>query len=372
MKSKTAILAACALAAVVANGGRSTGVGIDAFNLAVPPGVAQTKAFSPLSFELDACLMADALEPISRANVLEKLGVSTDFGSIYNPILDELGAAPSTNRLFFLSARTIGVYEPGRVNPEFKRRVFDMRMNASISLLWPTRGAERWLKACMDGLMEDFAMPLGKVGIGEYGFVDVAAVVAQLPPDAACVTVEGDFRSGSGDGAKTKFLKFRAKTDYFRSADHTTMRLPLRGGAFLYLVAPGEKGSFVNLRKALDGGALRTFMSEPVDPGEKGSGSTVCEISLPVLDLYSQTGLNHPFAMAGVPEGGVTYLYKDLNRRSSFQCLRFRLEPGDVPEGTEDAAAAKSKAVFNRPFVFFIHVPELDIVPAIGQFTGIE
>ena len=50
--------------------------------------------------------------------------------------------------------------------------------------------------------------------------------------------------------------------------------------------------------------------------------------------------------------------------------VRFILDRGEVPDGVKALPAANMKAVFNRPFVFFVYYPDKNVIPVIGQFTG--
>ena len=369
-KMKKTILMVAALVAAVSFGERSLKPGIDAFNASVPADSTETMMFSPFSFELDCCMFGEALDPVGRANVSERLSVMTDFNGAYHPILDDFDEMALSNRLFFTSARTIGLYEIGKVNADFKRRVFDMRFNASISLAWPPRGAERWFRAKMDGWMEDFVMPTGRLGLSGYSIVDAAVVLATLLEDADCTASEGNFRPAKGDAKKMPFLKFRAKVDFVRNAEKTMVRIPLRGGAFLYLAMPGEKTSLEALRRSITGDTIHNITLEPIDPGVKGIGTDVCEISVPKFDLITTTDMEKGFAALGIQEKDVTYLYPQLVRRSSFQSVRFILDKGEVPDGVKVLPAANMKAVFNRPFVFFVYYPDKNVIPVIGQFTG--
>lgn len=359
-----------ALAACVAFGERSLKPGVDAFNASVPADYGKNVAFSPFSFELDCCMFAEALDPIGRANVSEKLAVMTDFSGAYYPILDMFDEAAASNTFLFASARTIGVSDIPKVNADFKRRVFDMRTNASISLLWPTKGAERWFCAKLDGWMEEFVMPFGKIGSEEYSLVDAAVVVASLGEDAACQTSRQNFRAADGTTEEFPFVTFRAKADFLRNGDKTMLRIPLRGGAFLYLMMPGENKTLADLRKSIVGESMLSTVLEPLDPNVKGTGSAVCEVSLPKLDFIATTDMEKGFEALGIQQNEITYLYPALSKRTAFQCARFILREGDVADGAATLPAATDKTTFNRPFVFFVYCPEKNVIPVIGQFTG--
>lgn len=356
--------------AAVAYGERSLTPGIDAFNASVPVDYAKSAAFSPLSFEYDCCVFAEALDPIGRANVSEKLAVMTDFTGAYYPILDAFESMPPSDRLLFSSARTIGVSEISKVNADFKRRVFGTRMNASISLSWPTRGAENWIKAKLDGRMEDFAMPIGKIGHDKYSIVDAAVVMAELPPDAACVSVEEEFRVSPDETKKIPFLKFRSKVDFARTAEKVVLRVPLRGGAFLYLMTPGETKTLADVRKTVTGESILSCTLEPLDATAKGTGSAICELSIPAFDMLTSTEMEKGFEELHIQKGEITYLYPALTGRSAFQSVRFVLGKGDVPDDAVELPAATMKAAFNRPFMFFVYCPDTNTIPVIGQFAG--
>ena len=370
-KMKKAIFFIGVLIAGASFGERSLKAGIDAFNAAVPQDSSNTLAFSPLAFELDCCVFAEALDPIGRANVSEKLSVKTDFDGAYAPIFESFGNMPETNRIFFTSARTIGVTDISKVNADFKRRVFEMSMNASISRIWPLKGAERWFQAKLDGWMEDFVMPLGKLGSHQYSVVDAAVISAYLPDDAGCVPSEANFRLNGGELKKIPFITFQAKVDFRRNKESTFIRVPLRGESYLYLMMPTDEGnSLAPLRKKIAGDSIHALMLEPIDPNIKESGSEVCEISLPKFDFISTTNIAKSFDVLGIQEKELLYLYPELISRSAFQSVRFILDKGNVPEDLEPLSNATTKMTFNRPFLFFVHCPDSNTIPVIGQFTG--
>lgn len=371
MTKKTAFLFAFASVAAAAFGERSLKAGIDAFNAAVLADTAGDVAFSPLSFDLDCCMLAEALDPIARANVSEKLSVMTDFAGAYNPVLDYFEDAVPSNKVEFLSARTIGVTELPKVNADFRTRVFGMRSNASVSLLWPTDGAKYWIRAKLDGRMEEFLMPDVKIGAETYSFVDAAFVGAKLPAGVSSVREEGNFRLQDGTLCKLPFCKFRVKVDFCRLADCAMMRIPLCDGAFLYVMVPHEGRSLADLRAKITGDAIRTLLLSPIDPDIKGSGSAVCDVSIPAIDIMAESDIEKGFGAIGIPESGIQYLYSTLARRQSFQTVRFLFD-GAAADGAaaKPAPEAESKAVLNRPFVYFVHVPECNVIPVIGQFAG--
>lgn len=369
MKKK--IIFAVVMMSAVVFGERSLKPGIDAFNASVPLDFTKTVAFSPLAFELDCCMFAEALDPIGRANVSEQLSVMTDFLGAYGPILESFEKMPATNRLFFSSARTIGVMEVSKVNADFRRRIFEMRMNASVCHPWPSKGAERWFKAKLDGWMEDFSMPLGKIGYDQYLLVDAAVVSASLPEDAGCVPSEANFRIQSGTLKKIPFVTFHAKADYVRNKEKTFVRVPLRGGAYLFLLmAGGNDNSLPAIRDTVKGDEIQSLMLQPIDPTIKGNGSAVCEISIPQLDFISTIDTGKGFQKLGIQEKEITYLYPDLTSRSAFQSVRFILGKGDIPEDVQPLDGVTTKVSFNRPFVFFVYCPDTNTIPVIGQFTG--
>lgn len=372
-KMKKPALMFCAICALaVAHGERRIDFGIDAFNASVPESSTASVAFSPFAFELDCSLMAEALDPIGRANVSEALSIMSDFSNVYDPIVDALAEAPETNRVHFLSARTIGVPDPDKVKTDFRRRAFEMRINASISLQWPTKGAERWIMAKLEGNMDDWQIPLGKVGPTEYTLVDATFVEASLPADSSAAAEEGSFARPDGTVAKLPFARCWVKADLVERDDYISLRMPLRGGAFLYVLSPAQGKTLADVRKHLTGKSIANILLEMLDATEKKAASGLCEVHIPRFDVSSRCELESAFAKAKVPEGGITYLYPELTRRTSFQCVRFKLgDDGIAPSGTPpDTRATAHRAIFNRPFVYLVHMPEFNAIAAIGQFTG--
>lgn len=357
--------------AVAAFGERSLKPGIDAFNASVPTNFEESVVFSPFSFELDCCVFAEALDPIGRANISEKLSVMSDFTTAYYPILDEFEKTAASNDFVFLSARTIGVNDIPRVNAEFKKRLFELRMNSSISLPWPHKGAERWLKAKLDGWMEDFVMPVGKRNYYQYQIVDAAVVSTALLPDSDCTTAEGNFRKADGEIVKIPFLNFRARVDYLRTPEKTLMRIPLRGGAFLYVMMPEGDATLADVRKSITGDSIHPLTLEPLDPIVRGTGKGVCEISLPKMDFIATADFENGLEALGIPEKDILYLYPGLLSRYAHQSVRFVFDEGKISQDDKEVVGvATLKAMFNRPFVFFVYFPERNVIPVIGQFTG--
>ena len=367
---KRAIFGIFVVLAAAAFAERSLTPGIEAFNACVPAESENGVAFSPFAFELDCCMFAEALDPVGRANVSEKLAVMSDFAAAYDPVIDTLQAMPPTNRIFFSSARTIGVMDIPKVNAEFKRRLFQMRTNASISRLWPARGAERWFQAMLDGWMEDFVMPVGKIGNEEYTVVDATVVAAQTLDNADATTSDAKFKKSSGGDVKIPFLKFRAKADFVRDAEKVVVRIPLRGDAFLYVLMPRGKTTLADVRRSITGETIIMRTLEPLDATQKGYGSGVCEVSIPKLDTFTTTETENGFAALKIQAKEILYLYPALLHRTAYQVVRFILDAGEVPEKPDVLPAATEKLTFDRPFVFFVYHPGKNFIPVVGQFTG--
>ncbi len=369
---RTVLALAVATAAFAVHAERRLGFGIDAYNVSFPIQDPKNQLFSPLAFELDCCVMADALDPIGRANVAEALSLHSDFDNVYTPILDALEKAPETNQLYFSSARAIAVTEPEKVNVEYRKRLLDSRFNGAIGRLWPTSGIENWMKAKLDGKIDDWLIPLPKVGYAEYCVIDASVVEMHLPSDIVAVEETLSFKKIDGTSVKTPFVRFNINAQYARTPSYTSVRIPMKGGAFFYAFMPSPPHTVADVRRSITPETIAKIINEPLDPGVQDNGTAYCEIHLPRFALDGKCSLEKAFTISKVPVTDITYFYKQLKHRTSWQCTRFNfklphLAPATTPPEPE---AIRNRALFIRPFFFFIYVPEIDAIPVIGQYMG--
>ena len=388
---------------------RTSEFGVNIFNTSVEPVALSNAVFSPIAFELDCAVFAEACDPISRANTAEALGVLTELLHFYQPIYQRLSAP--TNGYSFVTARAWCLPDIRLAYIEFRKRIWE-RCGAAVCSSFPPKGAERFLLSMMDGEMEDFCMPLPSFAKSHYSYFDLVSekvtITTNAMPQAQIRT--GEFHKLTGEVSQVPFLYCnRANVDYCRSQYWQIVRLELEGGAWLYLVRPAENFSFVDMRHQLTPAALYGAMSSVLSLTEKDAGSAYCELSFPLIDMTGETDLAAGFRLALVPSQGFDFIDRSLTTRHAKQRARVRISPpkattGDAAqspetekkaagEEEEDASSVaaydpsaqwrvakeqwqaprKNAGVFDfsSPFLFMIYHPELDIVTSIGQYMGL-
>ena len=373
---------AAAFAAPALEAARSSAFGLDIFNTLVPFGETRTSVFSPISFELDCCVFAEACDPIKRANIAETLGVLTGFDGVYGPIRKAFAEAPATNRVSFLEARALCLPSVLLSYVEFRRRIWES-CGASVCQDWPKKGAEHWLRAKMDGEMEDFEIPLARPDSHSYRYFDLVSALARLTGEKPVSEEPGRFTALDGTAGDVVFLRSRRVVDWLSTSDLRLMRLALDGGAYLYLLRPAPGRPFAFLRSLVTGAKLRDLLVSVESVTELDAGRGWCDVRVPKMDLTGKVDLDKGFVLARVPSSGFDFIDKTLTHRDACQRVRFRLEgPKAAPPAASGGKAAPvparadmplkdiGDATFDGPFVFIVYHPESDVVSIVGQYTG--
>lgn len=404
-----ALLATFAFACCnVALAARTSEFGIGVFDSSVPSGSQSNAVFSPISFELDCSVFAEACDPITRANTAEALGVLTELMHFYQPLYQRLAA--TTNGYSFISARALCLPDIWMSYIEYRKRIHEL-CGAAVCSLWPSIGAERFLLSMMDGEMEDFSIRTPySFSENKYVYYDLVSekvsIATNAMPEAQIRT--SAFITPSGSEVQIPFIYSpRANVDYCRSQFWQIVRVELVNGAWLYIIRPADNVSFQAMRERLKPSMMLSTMASVVSLTEVDAGSAYCELSIPLLDFSSVTDLMLGFRLALVPSQGFDFLDRSLTSRDAFQRMRLRIAPpeivksdetqnagrkrnGDEDEEDEDSGAYNPGAQwrnakvqwnaprkdagafhFNTPFFFMIYHPELDVVSAIGQYMGL-
>lgn len=354
--------------------GRSCAFGVDAFNASIPANAPENALFSPYSFELDCVALAEAFDSIGRANIAERMGVLTDFEGLFQPLIERYEGENATNGIHIVTARTLCLPNVELANIDYRQRIWDMS-RTSVCFRWPTLGAESWLKAKMDGEMEDFSMPsASKAESTHYSFVDLVAVRAAIPRLEDAVDGPATFRLAEGKAVTLPFVKLCREVAFRKTPLYQAIRLELENGALMYLAQPAKSKSLSDVRSAISGDNIADFFAAFDSITLADCGTAKANIFIPCFTATTKTDLAKAFIMAKVPQSGFVNIANTLVKRDAMQCVKFSLQLGEggSNEGS-DAAKPQAKLpvfAFNSPFFFIVRFPDTEVSPVIGQFTG--
>ncbi len=370
--------------ALGALGATPSRLGVDVFNLSVPPETAETVAFSPISFDIDCCVFAAAASPIERAAIAETLGVLTGLHNMYRPIIESLEAA-GTNGFRFVSARALILGDIRMARNDFRRRIRDL-CDAAVCFDWPRKGAERFLVSKMEGDMEDFALLDEKLQPTRSRYYDLVSVRATPTPakedseDAQGAkepkapkvkTFTAPFNRADGSKVDVPYMLFPGDVAYARNSYLMTVRLALEGGANLYLFTPAPNVSFAQMRAKITSESLPNIFASVNSITERGVGREILPIALPVMDFTSKTDLGKGFVQARISDMNFEALDKTIVGREASQYMRFRLAPPENAKSADQPAeGADDITIYNQPFLFIVRHPESGAISVMGQFTG--
>ncbi|MBR0197227.1 MAG: hypothetical protein IJQ34_03755 [Kiritimatiellae bacterium] len=363
----TAFFVSCAFAE------RSSIFGVEAYNANFPARDIKTNTlFSPLALEHDCCTLAEAFDSIGRANVAEKLGVMTDFPSVYGPIIESFANADETNRVEFISARAICVKDSSKADKEYRRKIFELN-GSSVCSAWPTIGVERWFRAKMDGNMEDYLVPASKITSTGYTLLDVDYIGAEFPDDVKVEDLTADFTKD--EMKKTlPFLKISTSLVFRYDDGILSLKIPLKGGADLYIFTTTNEKPLSDVRKVVNGDNFKSIIYNHQPVEGRGAKESSFDLYLPKIDYTSSCDLDKALDFANVAESGFQSLDKALRKRVSRQTARLNISKSKFPKQPEaqelQVNSKRKRMVIDRPFLFFIHMNEFDLIPAIGEFLG--
>ena len=365
-------LAACAalLPVMNLNAARYAGFETDAFNRAFPASYRHDIAFSPASFEFDCVVFAEALDTIGRANMAEKMGVLTDFESVYQPIFAEYAAR--TNGFWTVMTRGFVLPNIEKSLPMYRILMRD-QYNAAVCQAFPKKGPEMWFRAQMDGEMEDFEIPNdAALDDRRYSYYDLISVHAEFETSLP-YSSRGRFRAIDGKDVEVDYMSGVQRADVMETKNFTLIRLPMKGGCEFYVMTPKADVELGDIRNEISStriDGLFATLNAAVDGGVVSHGPV--EISLPKLKFRSRVDFSGVMRYFRFPLMGLKKAVGDYSSRELIQCVKFELDGGKADGSASAPAPAERKFVLDRPFLFFIHQPSTVTTPVAGQFTGVK
>lgn len=373
---------AAAMLAGSASAARSVVFGVEAFNRSVPATSDKTTVFSPVGFELDAAIMADAFDPIVKAHFTETLGTLTGIDGTYVPMLNALRNG-ATNRMEYVSARAFLVPDFRKVSAAYAQELQRNYM-AEICLLFPKVGAECWFRNMMDGNMEDFELPIGTSKAERNSFYELVSMRAswQDPFPVSNTRKMGFFLTPNGDRKNRQTVDMMCdvrKMDLCEYGDWTLGRIPMTDGAWFYAVLPKGKNELPAVRakiteKNID--ELLAVMGSITEPNVYHGPAVVC---VPKMELTSDVDLADAMGHFKFPSKGYLRLNDELAGKDFRQVARFKLDeqgldPKPVlekrPEDQIKATAGIKALMLNRPFLFWVYHEPTKSILIMGQYTG--
>ena len=371
----------CALAvfaAADASAVRHVGFEIDSFNRAYPVSYARSFVFSPVSFELDCVLVAESLDTIPKADVSSMMGVLIDFPSAYRPVLEAF--EDRTNGLAVVSARGFCVPDISSASLVFRSHIRE-EYDSEVMRLFPKEGAEAWFKAMLDGEMDDFEISVDVARSWKYSFYDLISVSAawEEPFPLESTKKVPFFANGDTNGFDVVCMSDVRVAEFLDVKEYSMMKLPLKGGAAFFAVLPkdgfGLDSAKADLTSMEIDGIIASFGSDAAPGRYRGP----CEITLPRLELLSRTDLSGVFRYFRVPTYGLKHVAAGSSAGDLVQYAKFSLtehgrgERALIRKGDDETIPVTPdtrKAVFNRPFLFFIYHEKTETLLVAGQFAG--
>lgn len=379
MNNAKLLLLLAAVAAAPFARARSLGTGVEAFNRTCRPGATVPAVFSPVSFELDCVLFAEAGDTIVRAGIAESIGVLTEFDQTFRPVLRHFAETAPTNGFRFVSARAFCLSDIRRASRVYRNRIWDL-YGAGVCRRNPPAGAEAFLRAKMDGDMERFSVTDSQASSSRQLFFDLVSV-AVAPRDVfPSATVAS--RPFAGGATRVPMMTGTVRHGRHRNKLYTLVRLPLKDGASFYAVLPNEGHTLDEVRARFNPVRFEEMLLEPEMLGLPDTGTFLSKVTLPVVDMVAENDLNPALAAFKVPVNGLARLGPDTpGGRVARQRVRFRLGPNDVPPAAPKGNSADDaryealpptagEIVFDRPFLWFVHHPATATLPVMGVYAG--
>lgn len=384
MRNKKIIIAVAlaAMAGVTARAERSAALSFGAHNAAIPATSTQNRVFSPFSYELDCCVFAEASDAVQRANIAETFGVLTDFESVYVPILESFRKYSTEDAPIFLTARALCVRDLSMANVGFRKSVWDL-CNASLCSLYLPDGAETWIRAKMDGHMEDLELPVIDTKTpGHYGYFDVVYSSEALVCEKKEADVNLDFNGLDGTKRKVRYAAARCPVEFIRSPKYSLYRFPLKGGASLYVATNPENRDFTRMRDRFNFERFNETLASLHAIGDENCKKGMCRLVMPRLAFFSRNDLKGAMVANKIPAAGFANLDPSLVKREALQIVRFAMkydeqknaaaalvEADDEDDGANTVLTELGDVVIDSPFLFFVHHPDTDTITVSGEFV---
>lgn len=325
---------------------RTPGFSMSAFNAAVP--FSDTSGvFSPYAFELDCVALSEALGPAEKGRYIDALGAVIGYDGVYRPIIESY-ASSHTNGFRLVSARAFLVPAFTAATPEYRALVQD-EYNVQVCRVKPSaEGAECYLKAAMDGEMEDFSLPKKIVRSDRISFVDLESLRLSVPT-----------------GTPTAAL--------WRTPRFTMLRLSLYGGLSFFAVQPAGESTLESIRGEFAAEKFNTAVTVLRSVTEDGVYHGPVDVDIQPFAIRSSKALVPVFRSADLPVSGFTALtpggeLEDIRQVTVFSFAGFN----GRTSASRGSAAPASVPMFSgaEPFLFFVYHEPTRTVPAAGVFTG--
>lgn len=371
---RLALAALVALAAAALRAERQVGFGVESFFAANPTGRVASAVISPIALELDCAAVSELYPPIRRAAIAEAIGVMTGWESVYRPILARYGDA-ATNGLSLVSARAVLVPHHRFVDSAFR---VAMQRDWGVEVCpmkFGPEGAECWLRAAMDGRMEDFALrpeERSKTAVSFRELTDVRC--AWECPLAEGPDVRMEFAAPGGRRA-IPALRGVLEGAILEKKAFTLLRLPMADGAAFYALLPAAGATVDSLRAELKRDLVPVLILSVDSLTELGVFRGPVEVSIPRFETVTDTDLLPVFAHFSLPLDGGFATVAVEGRLSGFrQRARLRLDgrgAASAPDEGSGRSGARPRAfALDRPFLYFIYHAPTRTMPALGVYAG--
>ena len=364
MRARTAaVVAAFALAACVAHAARHVGFEADAFNRVYPSAYAKDAVFSPLSFEIDCVAFAETMDTIAKAHVAETMGVLVDLEGVYGPLIEAFDVR--TNGFSLVSARAFCVPDMRDSLPAFRRQL-QRSLRVETCNLLPKDGAEAWLKATMDGEMEDFELPVSAAVSERYSYYDLVSVKASfLEPLPGDGTRRMQFRRADGTSAEMDFACGACGATVREDRDYSLVRIPLRGESVFFALIPKGKAGLADVKPEISSLEIDRLLSV-------SSGGTPVRVAIPPVSISSRFEFSQVLRYYRFQYSGLVRIAGARPPREIVQEAKFSLAATDEAAKPVEASADAPEIAFDKPFVFFVYHEATGTMPIAGQFTGVR
>ncbi len=360
--NKLAVFLLSVLAAAnICFAGRSVAFGVESFNSAVPADAQGDVVFSPAGFEIDAAIMADAFDPITKSHFAETLGVLTGIEAAYSSLYREFEAA-ATNGVSFKSARMFLVPDYRKVSAAY-RQDLERNYRAEVCFLFPKIGAECWVRSELDGEMEDFAIPQNVMRHERNSFFEAISFhIGWAEPFPT-------------ENIRNSMMYDAREMDICETADWTMGRIQMADGAAFYAIMPKNGVDFAKVRAAVNEKTIHDLVLKHKSLVDAGVYHGPVVVGVPKMDIVSNTDLAPALNHFKFPVKGYTRLNGDLPGLEYRQVCRFRL---DEKGAKGETIAAKSedkqthvdsstrKFILSGRFLFFIYHEKTESILAMG------
>jgi len=356
--------------------GRTPGFSMSAFNQAFP-GSAADVVFSPLAFEIDCAVISEAFGPIEKAKYVEALGALVGYENIYRPIVGFYRDV-STNGVSLVSGRAFLTPSLGLISAKYRVFVQDEYGVQACPFRPYPQCAECYLKAAMDGDMEDFSTPSEILSSPRVSFVDLESFhVRWAEPFPASAVRTIPFTRPDGVKVTVRAMADLRQAGLWQTKNFTMLKLSLADGYFFHAVLPAEGVPLAAIRESFAGERLDAALVVLRSVTEPGVYQGPVEVTLPSLDIVSAVDLCPALRNLGLPLGGFKEIFhgEEASLSSVLQRTAFRLDERG-PEGVEARASASVSTkgarpfVADRPFLFFVCHEPTRTIPVAGIFAG--